>query len=107
MKVLLAGVLFGLATGAAIAADAPQKLEPIPEPPSLGDPALEPDVTIRNRGQDRVEEYRIRGQLYMVKITPRIGRPYYLIKRTGEGQWSRVDGLDANFVVPQWVIKTW
>lgn len=107
MKTLFASALLALAGGVAGAADTPSQLEPIPDPPALGDSEAVPEVTIRSRGQDRVEEYRIRGQLYMLKITPRIGRPYYLIKRTGEGQWSRYDGLDSNLVVPQWVIKRW
>ena len=54
-------------------------LQPIPEPPPPPpgyepDPALEPQVTILKRGTDTVEEYRIGGRLYMVKVTPAGGR---------------------------------
>ena len=56
------------------------QLQPIPEPPPPPpgyelDPALEPQVTILKRGLDTVEEYRIGGILYMVKVTPANGRP--------------------------------
>src|SRR5918992_2992947 len=52
-----------------------RKLQPIPEPPPPPpgmelDPTLEPQVTIRKRGQDTIEEFRIRGRLYMIKVTP-------------------------------------
>ena len=48
--------------------------EPPPPPPGFElDPALEPQVTILKRGTDTVEEYRIGGKLYMVKVTPAHG----------------------------------
>jgi hypothetical protein len=36
-------------------------------------------------GRCRVEEYRMNGVLYMVKVTPTVGPPYYLIDTTGDG----------------------
>ena len=56
------------------------KAQPIPEPPPPPpgfelDPALEPQVTILKRGEDSVEEYRISGKLYMVKVTPPMAGP--------------------------------
>lgn len=88
------------------------KLEPIPEPPPpppgyQPDPALEPEVTIRDRGEDRVEEYRIRGKLYMVKVTPRIGPAYYLVDRKGDGVFVKHEGLESGLTVPQWIILRW
>ena len=35
----------------------------------------EPDVTIRQDGDRTVEEYRVNGFLYAVKITPKNGKP--------------------------------
>jgi hypothetical protein len=88
----------------------PPKLEPIPEPPPPPpgyepDPALEPQVTIQQRGEDKVEEFRIKGRLYMVKVTPPHGRPYYLIDSEGKGTFARVESLDTGLRVPMWVIK--
>ena len=87
----------------------PPKLEPIPEPPppagSLNE-ALEPQVTITKRGEDKVEEFRMSGKLYMLKVTPPHGVSYYLIDNVGDGTWSRQDSRDSGLRVPMWVIGT-
>ena len=89
----------------------PAGLQPIPEPPPPPeglnlDPALEPQVTIFKRGDDQVEEYRINGRLYMIKVTPPHGVPYYLIDEKGDGRMSRQESLDSGLRVPMWVIGT-
>lgn len=84
------------------------KLEPLPEapppPPGVLNEALEPQVTITKRGEDKVEEFRMEGKLYMMKVTPPHGVPYYLVDNTGSGQWVRQDSKDAGLRVPMWVI---
>jgi hypothetical protein len=95
-----------LAAPATFAADAP-KLVPVPDippPPGIVDPGLEPQVTITQKGEDKVEEYRVRGRLYMLKVTPPHGRPYYLIDERGDGVFNRHDLLNPTFQVPMWVI---
>lgn len=92
-----------------VAADDLPQLEPLPEPPPPPpgyepDPATEPQVTIIKRGEQTVEEYRINGELYMQKITPSHGVPYYLVKQSVDGGWSRMDGPGEPLVVPQWVL---
>lgn len=104
---LLIICLTGLAS--AQRADAPPpNLIPLPEVPdgpgAQTDPALEPQITIIKRGTEQVEEYRIKGRLYMVKITPSHGKSYYLIDHKGDGQFSRQDHLDSGVRVPQWVL---
>jgi hypothetical protein len=91
----------------------PANLEPLPEPPPpppgmIEDSALEPQVTIKRRGEDRVEEYRMNGKLYMIKVTPPHGTPYYLVDPKGDGGFVREDlGVgDRGIAVPMWVIKT-
>lgn len=93
----------------ALADDAPppSKLEPVPEiapQPGVADIEMEPQVTITHRGTDKIEEYRIKGRLYMIKVTPRIGKPYYLLPGP-HGQFVRHSDLSPNFVVPMWMIK--
>ena len=93
-------------------AQQPRQLEPLPEPPPPPpglelDPALEPQVTITNKGEDTVEEYRVNGQLYMVKVTPAHGVPYYLVDEDGSGRMVRRDGVTPRLAVPMWVVKTW
>jgi hypothetical protein len=41
------------------------------------DANLEPQVTIVKKETETREEYRIKGKLYMVKVTPAVGKPYY------------------------------
>jgi len=94
----------------AIAADrTPPNLEPLPEvpPPPMGldlDGVDEPEVTIIKREGETVEEYRINGELYMLKITPAHGVPYYLQKEDRNGGWSRFDGPGEPVIIPKWVI---
>lgn len=88
------------------------KLEPLPEPPPPPpglelDVDQEPQVSIVKRGEDTVEEYRVNGQLYMVKVTPPHGVPYYLYDEAGNGNFVRRDPHDAGVRVPKWVIKRW
>lgn len=104
-------VLSALFTLSALAADTPPKLEPIPEPPPMpagtSDDDLEPQVTITQRGQDKVEEYRMNGKLYMIKVTPPHGVPYYLMDEKGDGVMTRMNTLSSGTRPPMWVIKRW
>jgi hypothetical protein len=82
-----------------------QPLEEIP-PPTIateGDPD-EPEVTIVKKGNgETVEEYRLNGQLYMMKVTPSNGVPYYLHKEDQEGGWTN-DGPNPPLSIPKWTI---
>ncbi len=94
----------------AVAQTRPADLQPLPEPPppppGLVDSALEPQVTIKKRGEDKVEEFRMGGKLYMIKVTPPHGTPYYLIDPKGDGGFVRQDVGDKALSVPMWVIGT-
>jgi len=54
-----------------------------------------------------VEEFRIKGRLYMVRVTPPHGRPYYLVDQRGDGVFTPVDSPTSILSVPQWVILEW
>ncbi|TCS71287.1 uncharacterized protein DUF2782 [Sulfuritortus calidifontis] len=98
--------LTALAAAPAFAAE-PPKLSPVPDippPPGMVDTAPAPDITITQRGEDKVEEYRIKGQLYMIKVTPSHGKPYYLVDPKGNGQMVRYDDLAPNLMVPMWML---
>ena len=87
----------------------PSDLQPLPEPPPPPagmelDPSLEPQVTIIKRGNEQVEEYRINGQLYMMKVIPAKGPAYYLVDQRGDGEFARQDNLDSGVRAPMWVI---
>lgn len=91
-------------------AEAPENTEdvPIPEKVHADDPADDPpEVTIRvEPSGDRVEEYRQNGRLYMVKITPTRGAPYYLMDSDGNGRLNR-DDRDPRISPVYWKIYEW
>ena len=90
-RLLLAG-LFAIAPLAAMAAD--------------NAPSADPEVTIRTEGDKTIQEYRQNGFLYAIKVTPKGGKPYFLV---------RADGTDANYIrsdqpdmlIPSWKIFEW
>ena len=90
-----------------------QELTPEPAPPDLPDrledgQPIEPQVTIVRKGDAVVEEYRANGRMFMVRVTPKVGKPYYLLDRDGDGRMeSRMSELYEEFAVPQWVIFSW
>lgn len=90
-RLLLLGLLVGTPVVAQAADDAP---------------SAEPEVTIRQEGDKTIQEYRQNGFLYAIKVTPKNGKPYFLV---------RADGTEANFIrsdqpdmlIPSWKIFEW
>jgi len=85
----------------------PAKMDP-PPPPALNanESADEPQVTITRDTAQTVEEYRANGKLYMIKITPKHGVPYYLVDERGDGKFARQESLDSGLRVPRWIIHS-
>ncbi|WP_066091964.1 DUF2782 domain-containing protein [Xanthomonas massiliensis] len=53
---------------------------------------------------DVVQEYRVGGQLRMVKVTPSRGAPYYIYDRNGDGHMdSNRDGVSPVY----WKLYSW
>ena len=110
---LMLCVFLALLLPQAVFAAAPanaELLEDVPPPPKVqsgealdGDISDEPVITIRKKGKDTIEEYRINGELYMMKVTPEHGVPYYLHKEDQDGGWVN-DGPLKPLVVPKWII---
>jgi hypothetical protein len=85
-----------------------QDAAPPPPPPPPGAPEEEPQVTIIERGNDVIEEYRLQGRLYMIKVTPRKGAPYYLIDTDGDGNLETRRGEMAETpLIPSWILFKW
>lgn len=84
-----------------------------PEPPELPMPVqsgenLEPDITIIRRGKKTIQEYRVNGELYMIKIVPDIGPPYYMVDTDGDGTMDiRHSDLERNIRINQWKLFSW
>jgi hypothetical protein len=108
---LLTLLIFGSLSLSAVAAQppVPANLEPLPQPPAFSPsadnaPGDEPEITIIKQTELTIEEYRSGGKLYMIKITPKIGAPYYLVDQRGDGKFARQESLDTGFRPPQWII---
>ncbi|HXX83886.1 MAG TPA: DUF2782 domain-containing protein [Casimicrobiaceae bacterium] len=113
MRASVFGVVFALALAVATNAFAqqvpsPPAPQPVPQapppPPEVANESdLEPQVTIVRRERETIEEYRVSGRLIMVKVTPRNGRPYYLVEGPN-GAFVRRDSLDTGLRVPMWLL---
>jgi len=66
----------------------------------------EPDVTIRQEGDRTVEEYRVNGFLYAIKVTPKSGAPYFLVAVDDDGNFVRSDQPNG-MRIPSWKIFEW
>jgi hypothetical protein len=99
--------LFCLLSSQAYAAD-PKGLEPLTDvPPPLtanSGNVAEPEVTITQKGEEKIEQYRVHGHLYMIKVTPKHGVPYYLVDMRGDGKFVRQAPGDSAIRPPMWVI---
>ena len=104
MRLLLLLLLSLFSLGAYAEKQAPVDSEPLPPPAKGGAFDDEPQVTIIKKAEQTVEEYRLGGKLYMIKIIPKIGKPYYLVDSRGDGKFSRQESLDSGVRPPSWVI---
>lgn len=110
-------LLLALMSSSAVAAPPKSSSLPaVPPPPALEsngpqgadtqDSEFEPPVTIIKKTEQTVEEYRAGGKLYMIKIIPKIGAPYYLVDDRGDGTFTRHENLDSGVRPPRWVIHS-
>ena len=104
---------FGLAGAACLLAaqafgDDRQPISAPPPPPPLnsGEP-LEPEVTIRRTDREVIYEYRRNGQLYMVRVQPRVGPPYYFIDLDNDGMLDFQPGEPIVNNINQWTLYRW
>lgn len=72
------------------------------EPESSG------EVTIQGPDDQLINEFRINGQLYMIRVTPQKGAPYYLVDSDGDGDLeTRWNELAPDLLIPSWVLLRW
>ncbi len=114
LAIMLMLTLFAVPAGA----EPPPGSQPVPDgapdsaPPPMSDDESEvvpePKVTIIRRKGETISEYRINGQVYLIKVKPAKGPAYYLIDTDGDGDLeTRQDELDPVQLVPAWVILRW
>ena len=83
------------------------RIEPAPSPaairPSGAPPEFRgPDVTLIAGEERTVHEYRHNGQLRMIKVVPKRGKPYYLVPRDHTRGWGDLEQADA--LQAEWVL---
>lgn len=107
MKLHSLSLLLALTALPALAADdtPPAPVNTAPAEPAAQD--AETEVRIVNEDQRTLTEYRVKGRLYMVKVTPKVGKPYYLIDEQGDGQFSRRESGGQYLSVPRWTLFEW
>jgi hypothetical protein len=77
---------------------------PIPKDVPVDKQATEPEVTVLKKEDATITEYRVGGHVYMQKVQPKIGPPYYLVDDEGAGNMVRRDTEPVK--APMWTIKT-
>ena len=107
-RTVLAALLLAAALPLAAQQAKPPVLQPLPEPPPPAgyepDPALEPQVSVIVRPDATIEEFRLNGKLYMIRVTPKSGKPYYLVDNVGNGKFVRHDDYDSGLRPPMWLL---
>ena len=76
------------------------------------DPAVDladAQVAVRTEANgDVIEEYRVAGQLRMVKVTPSRGPAYYLMDENGDGRLDKSKGAGEKDISPvYWKLYGW
>ena len=92
------------------AADEPVNTAPPKAPSETEAEELQPEVNIIQREDKTIEEYRLNGRLYKIKVTPRNAPPYFLVDRDGDGSFETRhfhSPLEPDIMIPQWVLFRW
>lgn len=66
----------------------------------------EPEITIRQEADRTIEEYRVNGLLYAIKVIPKVGEPYYLVDSEGDGQLDKRQER-GRLSIPSWILFKW
>ncbi|OOZ37318.1 DUF2782 domain-containing protein [Solemya velesiana gill symbiont] len=108
MKKLALSFSLLLAASSALADEA----DPVPEPPEIppqveSGEVLEPEVTIIESDKGKIHQYSVNGRVYMVKIVPVSGAPYYLLDSDGDGELDVRSDHPTDIAIPQWVLFSW
>ena len=114
VRLLIYGLLVAASVPLWAEEQAPPASEEVKTPqdqPTQGQPpSVVPgsDVVIIQHKDETVEEYRIGGRVYMIKVEPGKGVPYYLVDTDGDGKLeTHYSDLTENIVIPQWVLFRW
>jgi hypothetical protein len=91
--------------------DGKKKVQVTPPPPpeelKKGE-GIDPQVTIVDRDWARIREYSVNGQVYAVRVEPKVGFPYWLYDSNGDGRLeSRFETAGGVPDTHQWRLLEW
>lgn len=83
-----------------------------PPPPQVdvtdAETPVDPDISILEEEDRTVYEYRDNsGRLYMVKVVPKVGKPYYLLDTDGDGEFDMRATDPRKVAVNMWELLRW
>ncbi len=58
------------------------------------------NIVVKHHDDRTIQEYRLNGHIYSIKITPAEGEPYYLVATDTGGNFMRADG--PRLLIPEW-----
>jgi hypothetical protein len=66
-------------------------------------------VRIYRKERETIEEYSVSGRVYMLRVTPAVGAPYYLIDHDGDGtlESRTFSPAKPGMLIPQWILFSW
>jgi hypothetical protein len=98
-----------IAPTAALAADPAPMTEELPPPPPIEESGqvIEPEVTIKQDEKGTTYEYRVNGQLTLIRVVPKVGAPYYFVDSDGDGELDVRREGPVNDAVNQWILFRW
>ena len=67
----------------------------------------QPEVRIIRKKDTVIEEYRVNGRLRFIKITPSVGKPYYMVDTDGDGILETREDNFSNPPINQWILLEW
>jgi hypothetical protein len=93
-------------------AGAAQEGADVPPPPVVdvagAESPVDPEITIVEEEDRTIYEYRDNnGKLYMVKVVPKKGRPYYLLDTDGDGELDAQQYDPRVVAVQLWELLRW
>ena len=69
---------------------------------------LDQEIRIVDTERGLIEEFSSAGKVFMIKITPKKGRPYFLVDADGDGDLESHRNDNApRLLIPSWVIFSW
>lgn len=85
----------------------PAPQAPPPPPVLQSGQVMEPGVTIIQTRDETIYEYRAGAVLYLVRVVPKSGAPYYYFDQDGDGELDYSPDDPRVSKVNQWVLFRW